>query len=50
MKLRYFAWVRERIGKAEETIEPPVEVRTVGDLIDWLAKRDEGYAPALAPL
>jgi molybdopterin synthase sulfur carrier subunit len=46
MKVKYFAWVRERIGKAEETIEPPVEVRTVGDLIDWLAKRDEGYALA----
>ena len=23
MKLRYFAWVRERIGKPEEEIEPP---------------------------
>jgi molybdopterin synthase sulfur carrier subunit len=46
MKLKYFAWVRERIGKAEETIEPPAEVRTVDDLIGWLAKRDEGYAHA----
>ena len=25
MKVKYFAWVRERIGKAEETIEPPAE-------------------------
>ena len=23
MKVKYFAWVRERVGKAEETIEPP---------------------------
>ena len=46
MKVKYFAWVRERIGKAEETIEPPAEVRTVDDLIGWLAKRDEGYAHA----
>ena len=30
MKVKYFAWVRERIGKAEETIEPPASVRTVG--------------------
>ena len=29
MKVKYFAWVRERIGKAEETVEPPAEVRTV---------------------
>ena len=23
MKVKYFAWVRERVGKAEETVEPP---------------------------
>ncbi|MBU6456650.1 MAG: molybdopterin converting factor subunit 1 [Bradyrhizobium sp.] len=46
MKVKYFAWVRERIGKEEETIEPPADVRTVGDLIDWLARRDESYAYA----
>jgi sulfur-carrier protein len=46
MKVKYFAWVRERIGKEEETIDPPADVRTVGDLIDWLAQRDESYAYA----
>jgi molybdopterin synthase sulfur carrier subunit len=46
MKVKYFAWVRERIGKAEETVEPPASVRTVGELITWLAKRDEAYAYA----
>jgi molybdopterin synthase sulfur carrier subunit len=46
MKVLYFAWVRERIGLAEETVEPPAEVRTVGDLIGWLAKRGESYAHA----
>ena len=46
MKVVYFAWVRERIGKAEETVEPPAEVRTVGDLIGWLAGRGETYAYA----
>ena len=46
MKAVYFAWVRERIGKSEEEIEPPPEVRTVGDLIAWLAGRDETYAHA----
>ena len=29
MKLLYFAWVRERIGKPEEEIDPPASVRTV---------------------
>jgi len=46
MKVKYFAWVRERIGKAEETLEPPASVRTVEDLIAWLARRGETYAHA----
>ena len=46
MKVKYFAWVRERIGKAEETVEPPADVRTVDDLIAWLAGRGETYAYA----
>jgi len=46
MKALYFAWVRERIGKDEEPIEPPAEVATVGDLIAWLSARGEGYAYA----
>jgi molybdopterin synthase sulfur carrier subunit len=46
MKAVYFAWVRERIGKAEEEIDPPPQVATVADLIAWLSARDEGYAHA----
>ena len=46
MKVLYFAWVRERIGKAEETIEPPAAVHTVGDLIGWLTTRGDEYAYA----
>jgi molybdopterin synthase sulfur carrier subunit len=46
MKVKYFAWVRERVGKAEETVEPPADVRTVGELIGWLAQRGEDYAHA----
>jgi len=46
MKVKYFAWVRERIGKAEETVEPPASVRTVDDLIKWLSARDDSYAYA----
>ena len=46
MKILYFAWVRERIGKAEEEIEPPAGIATVGDLVSWLARRGEEYAHA----
>jgi molybdopterin synthase sulfur carrier subunit len=46
VKLLYFAWIRERIGKPEEEIELPASIATVGDLIDWLKKRGEEYAYA----
>jgi len=46
MKLIYFAWVRERVGRSEEELDPPPEVATVGDLIAWLSRRGEGYAYA----
>ena len=39
VKILYFAWVRERIGKAEETVELPSAVATGGDLMGWLAGR-----------
>ena len=46
IKVRYFAWVRERVGKPEEDVEPPASVATVGDLMVWLAGRGEEYAHA----
>ena len=46
MKLVYFAWVRERVGEAEEIVDPPAEVATVADLVAWLKTRGEGYAYA----
>jgi molybdopterin synthase sulfur carrier subunit len=46
LKLRYFAWVRERVGKPEEDIDIPPGVGTVGELMTWLASRGEEYAHA----
>ncbi len=45
--LKYFAWLRERIGVSEEAAELPDEVTTVAALLDWLQARGEGYAYAL---
>ena len=47
VKLVYFAWVRERIGRSEEEIALPPEVATVRDLLAWLRGRGEGYEAAL---
>jgi molybdopterin synthase sulfur carrier subunit len=46
MKVLYFAWLRERIGKPAEEIDPPPEVATVRELMTWLAQRGEEYAYA----
>jgi len=46
VRLVYFAWVRERIGLAEETVDVPDTVVTAGDLIRWLAGRGDTYAHA----
>jgi sulfur-carrier protein len=44
VKLLYFAWVRERVGKGEEMVEPPAGIATVADLMTWLSGRGEEYA------
>jgi sulfur-carrier protein len=48
VKLRYFAWVREKIGKAEETVDVPADVATVAELTAWLKSRGPEYAEAFA--
>jgi len=50
MKLLYFAWLREKIGKSEETLDPPAEVATVESLLEWLRRRGPEYEAALADL
>jgi sulfur-carrier protein len=47
MKLVYFAWVRERIGKSEEEIDLPAMVKTVGDLLSFLQTLGAEYEAAL---
>ena len=49
MRVLYFAWLRQKIGMAEETLaELPPEVRDVGALVRFLAARGGGYALAFA--
>lgn len=50
MKVLYFAWVRQRTGVGEENVEVPAHVATVGELIEWLKGRHEGYDAAFADL
>lgn len=48
MKFKYFAWVRERVGREEEEIDVPATIATVGDLVEWLKGRGPEYEHALA--
>lgn len=47
VRLVYFAWVRERIGKDEEELVLPQSVETAGDLLNYLKTLGEEYEMAL---
>jgi sulfur-carrier protein len=47
MKILYFAWLRERLNRGEEEVDPPASVGTVADLIQWLRQNDEAADLAL---
>ena len=46
VKLLYFAWVREKIGRASEDIDLPGHIATVADLVAWLKTRGPEYESA----
>lgn len=48
INLLYFAWVRERVGIANEEIAMPSDVSTVAELVAWQKERGDGYAEAFA--
>jgi molybdopterin converting factor subunit 1 len=48
LSVLWFAWLRERVGVAEESISAPEHVRTVADLVDWFANLDARHAAAFA--
>ncbi len=48
MNLLYFAWLRQKIGKGEETMALPDGVASVADLIAHLKSLGPGYADAFA--
>jgi sulfur-carrier protein len=48
MRVRYFAWVKEKVGVTQEDIEPPAGIATIAELIDWLKARGPEFADAFA--
>ena len=50
MRLLYFAWLRARVGCAEEEVALPPQVYDVAGLLDWLRARSDRHAEALRNL
>ena len=50
MRLLYFAWLRAKIGTAEEELQLPSQVHDVNSLLEWLKSRGPRYADALKDL
>ncbi len=50
MRLLYFAWLRAKIGTAEEELALPRGIEDVAALLEWLKSRGPGYAEALKDL
>jgi molybdopterin synthase sulfur carrier subunit len=48
LNIAYFAWVRERMGIADEIVEIPASVTDLAALLAWLAARDARGAAAFA--
>ncbi len=48
VKIRYFAWMREKTGKAEEIVDLPAGLATVADVVEWLRAQGPEYAEAFA--
>ena len=47
MNIKYFSWLRDRIGIEEEDLELELESISVKELIDLLAKKSDRHFEAL---
>ncbi len=50
MKILYFARLRQIIGRGQDVLDLPAEVKSIRALIDYLKGRDERVAEALSDL
>ena len=48
IQLKYFASVREALGRSDEAVDVPEGIATVGDVRAWLRVRGGVWAEALA--
>ena len=46
VRLLYFAWVREKVGRGVEDVELPASTKTIADLVAWLKSRGPEFEAA----
>ena len=44
MIIKFFSWIKEHVGKAEEQIELPDYINNVNELINYLNELDKKYS------
>ena len=47
MKIVYFASLRSRIGRGEETVRPPAGIDRIDSLLEWLKQQSPEHKAAL---
>ena len=48
VKILYFSWLREKVGKSAEIVDLPANVGTIADVMAWLRARGAEYEDAFA--
>ena len=49
IRILYFAWLKDRLGRGEEQVALPEGVVDIGGLRSWMAGRDPLFAELFAP-
>ena len=44
MKILYFSWIKDKIGKDQENVEISKDITTIADLIAYLSENDDTYS------
>ena len=50
MKVLYFSWIKDNIGKSEEEISLDKNIKTISDLINYLITKNESYKKAFSDM
>ena len=50
MKILYFSWIKDRIGKSQEEVVINKDIKTISDLVNFLITINEDYKKVFSDL